>query len=371
MKRNIILYNLLILLIVSNIANISFLNNNFDITLQQKTETNYDNNLITDYKQSETDTQLTSTNDDFIEHEQNNVNIPKQTLDTETWYLGESVDTTIEFNRGISEESKHSTYINFISESKYDYNVKYEYIYDWVKTSNSDNNLAYFGFELDPAVSYTYVGYSVGVDYRFYIPIYCGGSGNLYYDMYAYHIDTNGDESISDTITNSIHISNDLLDYEGYLYLKIAIYFSLNDDNSAYDKCEIRFYYYSTVIGDYVKIDEGLTNTFLASDFYTLLTIIDELSFLRDDINNYIRSEYQYASATTIIHRLDIPSVPYAKQITISAPIDWTYSSISPSATVTKSGSDYIIESPTELTYYIYFVSNSSNLLAIEDVSTD
>jgi len=272
-----------------------------------------------------------------------------QSVDYNTWYLGESVKTEITFNKAFFDyNTLHSDWDYFSTKQK---------IWSWQYMYADDGFVA--GFEQ----------YFSGTDniqiaeHTHKCKIYAGGSGTLYYNEIYADVDT--PQGNYDTIkkTGSVYFPTSKLDSEGYLTLELNSFVSLYEEN-----LYIRFYWYDSN-GRHQIFNQP--NTVSGASEITEHGIwFDQIYFLRDTITNNIRSDYQYASATTITHKLEVPSVQHAKEIDIYYPEFWTYSSINPSASVSDTNYILTINSPTELTYEVLFLSNSSNFLTIKDVSS-
>ncbi|TET27538.1 MAG: DUF2341 domain-containing protein, partial [Candidatus Heimdallarchaeota archaeon] len=267
---------------------------------------------------------------------------------TDGWFSREIVKTDIEFNPQL---------VDFDS-------VTYDPIYD-----DSYN----YWFSIARANSYTDDELTCNWGFRFsstetlltsyiYVRIYCGGAGTLTNELKA---SVDGTAYTTESALSE-NIASAMLDTQGYL--------------------NVYWYFVVQAAANLITVSFGYVNpsTYSYMEFYNLVDVntaftgcdcfylhMDTLKFERTTIENNVCSEYQYVSDTVIMHKLIILSFSYAKEINVYAPTHWTYSSINPSATVSTVGSDHTITSPTDLTYTMFFISTSTYLLAIEDVSTD
>jgi len=286
------------------------------------------------------------------------INTPtKSVIDYDTWYSdGPSIKTDIEFNVG-------------------------GMAYDTLQKQNvvpglSSDGWTGFGEELDSgAGTLSYSAYwsssqSLTVaSTHMTAKIYCGGSGTL-----TYNLQNSGGEFgvayLSTGYTSStFSVTSSMLDGEGYLNIHIHLQIA---DNSAQDWVKYTINRIDqdgpTVI---VTDTENLGSTTSYALFDYMIFSLDAFYFVRDTITSNVKSTYNYASATTITHKVIVPSVPHALENNLYYnEDDWTYSSITPYASVTDSSGVLTINSPTELDYEVKFVSSCSNYLALEDVSS-
>ena len=275
--------------------------------------------------------------------------IKTTSVDYNTWYEGESVKTDIEFNKqimdlGLFTESVYPEY----AEGSFHIGIPY-YAY-------SDN-------EVEHDMQWIFSTPQVDGFVLAFFQIYCGGSGNLLYESFGVVTD-NVSSSITTTEANGEYsILNSYLTGGGYVNLAFYLWSSKTSTNL---KLHL------------IKPDGGWLTIFTVSgtgsiaNVYDFLISTDELAFTRDTVVSNIRSEYKYASTTVMSHRLEIPSVPHAKEINIYYDDSrLSYSSINPYADLTFTSGIATITSPTELTYSVFFSSNYSNLLPIKDISTE
>ena len=288
-----------------------------------------------------TETQPTNLIDPVINDQQT------ESVNLDTWYLGESVKTDIEFNSQIPDEST----LNYDADMQ---------ITDF-QSSDIYRALSAGGWSVD--LFFTSRNIITEADIHF--KIYCGGSGTLNIETGAKY-GTGGTLFGTATGSDTESITSNDLDSLGYLYIQLKI---IVHPGTGY--ITIYAWYYETG-------DDTLTQLFTATQDLGGIGGHDQIRFYftdcyftRDTITNYVRSEYQYASSTTISHRLELPSIRHSKELNIYYPESWSYSSINPYASVTDSSYTLTVNSPTELNYYLLFSSNCSNLLAIQDVSTD
>jgi len=231
-----------------------------------------------------------------------------QSVDTETWYLGESVKTEITFNKAFFDYNT--------LHSDWDYRSIRKNVYLWENMYLDDDLVMGFEqhFSDSDVIKIT--------EQTHRCKIYAGGSGTLYYNQIFAVVDVDNPAGTYDTVkkTGSVYFPTSKLSSEGYLTLELNSFVSLYEEN-----LYIRFYWYDSsgkhqIFNQLNTVSDGSKITYHA-------IWLDQLYFLRDTITNNIRSDYQYASATTITHKLEVPSVQYAKEIDIYYPESWTYSS--------------------------------------------
>ncbi len=276
----------------------------------------------------------------------------KQAIDYDAWYLGESVKTNIEFNKQPISLPFESYYL-YLGENPdfYYYNIQESLVDD--EDIMSVSAWRTDGHETSDGEAY------------YYFKIYCGGAGELFYEFYmsfGYYDDTVYTLTQTSEKVSDYSIGASKLDNEGYLHL---YFFVEHSDVSAwcrlfiYDSTGETAMQYGFVGGKDIDGCRGFTIQ------------IDYLYFLRDTIDNNIRSYHNYASATTMINRKTIPSVPHAKEINVNLMTDETVTSVNPSASWSITSNVLTIASPTELDYEVFSSRNCSNILGIEDKSTD
>ena len=276
---------------------------------------------------------------------------PTMTLATpEGWFSGETVLSDIEFN-------KQPMDYDFLNVAPDDPTNVFTFV-DLDRKHSIDNDGFTHILRVDFAVADPLLDYDINTR------IYCGGAGIVYYEQYFRVYD--GAVDSTTTASGTLTIDSDMLDSQGYLYLDFTCY--ANEATEALD-----FRMWLVDIGDgwtwtEVYHEEELGATAFGNVQWFQINS-DYLYFLGDTIENNIRSKYQYVSDTVKIHSLTLPSVPHSKEINIYSPTHWTYSSINPAATVTTVDSDHTITSPTELTYEMFFTSNSTYLLALEETT--
>ena len=271
----------------------------------------------------------------------------KQDIDYNTAYQGESVKTEIEFNPQIID---HSSIDHFIGSGLPEYAFVTTAPYNSFADDEQEFNMNWI---MDVADT-DYLVYA-------YFKLYCGGVGTLSYEIFGRATDSVSATSTTTEADDTDTIYSDWLDSQGYAQLLFRGYGTTSG-------MSLNFFIVLPSTGAQVEFFDVSDLTSLA-DVEEILISIDVLSFTRSIITNNIRSDYKYSSATTITHKIDIPSTPHAKEIRVYTDLD--YSSINPTASVTRVSDYWKIASPTELTYSVLFDSICSNLLTLEDVSKD
>jgi hypothetical protein len=272
-------------------------------------------------------------------------------IDYDTFYTGESVKTDIEFNKQGVDYELLNWYSTHQTSS---YGIRQFYFENYYV---DDGNVWTSYLQWGSAVSAT-------VTFGFIHRLYCGGEGDIYYDFRGEWFSGALNSYMTNWVSGTKAVDSSDLDSQGYLNIEFyvtAIPLS--------DKVMVYIYMHTTsgreVIGFVQKT--GCTDPSIA----TLSMNVDYFYFLRDTITNNVRSTYKYNSPTTITHKVKPPSVTFAKEMNIYYDeTRWTYSSITPTASVTDSSGVLTINSPTELDYKVLFTSSCSNHLAIKDVST-
>ncbi|MGC9781772.1 MAG: hypothetical protein HZR80_21200 [Candidatus Heimdallarchaeota archaeon] len=182
-------------------------------------------------------------------------------------------------------------------------------------------------------------------------------SGTLYYDFFVKVFGS--PNSQSPYYDSTFEITDDYADGEGFLNVLLQFH-GLPTERFA------RIIIFNFETNNFEVIVEDQTAISLTSVNYCFV-YIDELRFSPDVISSNIKSTYQYTSNTIKSHKLSIPSFDYNTEITIYKPLSWTYSSINPSCIVTPSADDIILTNTVPTTYEMFFTSNSTYLLAIEE----
>jgi hypothetical protein len=276
----------------------------------------------------------------------------RSVIDYDRWYLSESVKTDIEFNKqGLNHElanwySSHASSSYGISQTGFMNSFLNDTDY-WL------TSISWGSAETDQ------------VDFSFTHKLYCGGAGDIYFDYRGevltgalnpyYTLWTSGTKAVD---------SSDL-DAQGYLYIEFWITFA-----PLIDKLYCYIYMHTVEGSEVVSFVQKLSITDPSTAILTMW--VDYFYFQRDTITNNIRSERKYNSPTTKTHSVNPPSVAFAKEMNIYYnEEEWTYSSITPYASVTVAGGVVTVNSPTEIDYEVLFISNCTNHLAIKDVSTD
>lgn len=286
----------------------------------------------------------------FVRDQQTTEPLPGPGLQTpqviEGWTAGETVRADIEFNSQIAGYATRDTSCRntgYLSDTIYD-----------VAYSLADD-AAYLAWYFDFTGSPTYA--DISIDYK----IYCGGAGLLNTEWWTRFYGTV--TGTGSTVNTDISVTADMLDAQGYLLLKgyVKPYAGANSYHS--------ISYLDISTQSYVEIGKSNIATWTSASITYVRCYMDEFKFTRATIENQVRSYYQYSSAEILNHQLIIPSIPNAKEILIYAPVNYEFSSITPMATVTESSDDFIIESPTELTYTIFFTSRSDYFLGIEEIT--
>ncbi|UJG43585.1 MAG: hypothetical protein K9W46_00035 [Candidatus Heimdallarchaeum endolithica] len=365
MKRNIILYSLVMMLIISNVINISLKQDDGNT---QK-ETDNINSLYPEKDDEIADTQEES----YLQQSDSSalrqsyattdnsykVNMATQ-VDTSTWYQGETIKTEMKFNKQIPD------YYTYTS----------ELYHSGSTTPFEDVDIAIIspGASLKDDSSNTYITFSPDSDITianyirttFYSKIYAGGSGALYAQGYARWYYSGSSYYSTSVTSDSYTISTSYLDGSGYLHIYVNIY----ADDSA-DKLTFMVGFMNYETGNYETVLQIEKTGCGSSNFHLATAVIDYLYFQREEIIDNVRSTYKYTTQTTKIHKLEIYSIANVESISIYYPKHMIFSSISPTASYSLSSNILTIDNPVELKYSLFFSSNSSNFLALKDVSSE
>ncbi len=278
-------------------------------------------------------------------------------------YSGESIKTDIEFNKQSFDTSYFYSLYQYEADTGENFFPQYSvFLHDYSYMFTDDDSYANFGFSIDSPIT-TSVWVTAG---RLTVKIKADGDGTFYYNLRANSVDTSANyySILTPTLSGSVSVSQSELDYEGYYYLQIYLYYEVG---LTFETLRLRLYKETTdgktQLGSHV--DETSTITLGANSIFAE---IDEFYFVRDTITNNVRSEVQYTGPTVKTISIDIPSIPHAKEIRVYT--DFDYSSINPTATVTRVSDYWKIASPVEITYKMLFLSTCQNHLAIKEVST-
>ncbi|MHA1416553.1 MAG: hypothetical protein ACTSRR_09880 [Candidatus Heimdallarchaeaceae archaeon] len=366
MKRNIILYSLVMMLIISNVMNISL---NSDIqqnggTTQIETDSinsGYPENAKVNTQESYSYLQqsdLSALQQSYATTD-NSYKVNMATVDTSTWYQGETIKTEMKFNKQIPD------YYTYTS----------ELYHSGSTTPFEDVDIAIIspGASLKDDSSNTYIIFSPDSDISianyirttFYSKIYAGGSGALYAQGYACWYYSGSSYYSTSVTSDSYTISTSYLDGSGYLHIYVNIY----ADDSA-DKLTFMVGFMNYETGNYETVLQIEKTGCGSSNFHLATAVIDYLYFQREEIIDNVRSTYKYTTQTTKIHKLEIYSIANVESISIYFPDYMTFSSISPIASYSLSSNTIVVNNPVELKYTFFFTSQCNNKLAIKDITS-
>ncbi len=284
----------------------------------------------------------------------------RSVIDYNQIYSGETIKTDIEFNRQIPDiDGIESGFSNLPPASAL--SILEKATFDRIGFENllSDNSA---NFD-----SYVFFSSSMSffpIYFQTTFRIYAGGSGTLYYEFYGVQHDgatTNSDSG--STLSGSY--SDIPIHADGYIY--IVLLFMLNEITGT-PQHYTKISYLDSSTGLVTKIADvsDVPNGYTTYDIIEMM--VDYLYFVRDTITNNVRSKVQYSGPTVKTISIDIPSVPHAKEIRVYTDLD--YSSINPTATVTRVSDYWKIASPVEITYEMLFTSTCDYHLALKEVSS-
>jgi len=274
-------------------------------------------------------------------------------IDYNVWYSdGPSVKTDIEFNK----QTVDFETLMVVSADAYNPVVRVQELQrEGVYTDDSTDYYIIWELDTPDIVPTCYV----------YLDIYCGGSGDLVTKQHISIRDTSPINRNSADVSNTFTVNSNYLDAEGYLHLMWYLKASSTTETVWI------FLYFINPLGTITSIysHSEVVTAFVSVGIMRLVS--NMLYFQRDTITNNVRSEYKYNSPTTMTFAVNPPGVAFAKEMNIYYNEDeLTYSSITPTASVTDSSGVLTINSPTEIDYEILFLSSCSNHLALEDVSS-
>ncbi|MCG3257071.1 MAG: hypothetical protein KAU62_13315, partial [Candidatus Heimdallarchaeota archaeon] len=218
----------------------------------------------------------------------NLVNVPetKQSVidSPNQWFLSESVKTEIEFN------SQLFDYTSILTDV---YPQGQPYTFTFTSPFNAyenDDYINYWIWEFETALT--------AIDGHGFFKLYCGGEGDLYYDVAGRVTDTGSSSIDTSFTTGSYSISSSYLDALGYLNLEFYIT-AIKTNVAVWLQCHTPSYTYTIF-----TVSNGGS---LSNNIDYLSFRIDELQFLRDTTTNTVRSEQKYASSAIMINKKIIP----------------------------------------------------------------
>ena len=284
----------------------------------------------------------------------------RSVIDYDRWYLSESIKTDIEFNKQPIDYTFLS-YAHYPSESSFSTTISH-LTYGLYEGLEDDSAVIAFKGRSSGSEP---IGSSEGFDLT--TRIYCGGAGDIHYDFRGlWYSDTPVPATswITNWETGTFAVTSSMLDSLGYLFLVFRLEMANTGNFLA-----VRLYYFSEAGLTQIAAEALVSCT--STTFWLSAIQVDYIYFLRDTITNDAKSTYKYNSPTTKTHSVNPLGITFAKEQNIYYDeTRWTYSSITPTASVTDTGGVLTINSPTEIDYEILFISNCSNHLAIKDVST-
>jgi len=269
--------------------------------------------------------------------------------DEEVWYSGETVKTNIIFNKQTFDPQDVLVYWQHKD------NLDLELMRYIGSIYTNDNSNFTYQLSFDTGLASTYV--------LFEWQMYCGGSGILYYNDVNTKIQSSTAEiEYSGGNSGTFVINNSVLNAQGYIsgYVQFA-----GSTTSVYTSV------YAQTTNGYQQILYDIQTGISITDVQEMTLLMDMFYFLRNPIINYIDSQYKYSSDSIILHKLSIPSIRLSNYIEVFTPLDWEYSSCTPTSTISFSGTtkNFKILNPTELEYTIKFYTTNTNYQAIVDIT--
>ncbi|MHA1400837.1 MAG: hypothetical protein ACTSQE_10870 [Candidatus Heimdallarchaeaceae archaeon] len=367
MKQNIILYSLVMMLIISNVMNIS-LNSDIqqnDGTTQIETDSinsGYPEKSVINTQESylqQSDLSDLQQSSEVVRDDSYKVNMATQTIDYTTWYQGETIRTEMKFNKQIPDYYTYTSEL-YHSGSTTPFEAVDVAIIGPGSSLKDDSSNTYITFSPDSDI--TIANY---IRTTFYSKIYAGGSGALYAQGYARWYYSGSSYYSTSATSNSYTISTSYLDGSGYLHIYVSIY----ADDSA-DKLTLMIGFMNYETGSYVTVLQVEKTGCTSSNFHIATAVIDYLYFQRDEIVDNVRSTYKYTTQTTKIHKLEIYSIANVESISIYFPKYMAFSSISPTASYSLSSNTIVVNNPVELKYTFFFSSSNNYFLTLEDITS-
>lgn len=282
---------------------------------------------------------------------------PEQTKSVpEGWNLGESVTVDYSFSTKAAKdligtypnEYLASTTITGDISRTYESDNIYQSI---ICTTSTDCDIPY--------PDYNSLDYMVSLEYVVDVKV----NGEMHIEAKMTYVTNKGTGSVGVDYDRSVSITKEHISTGGEIKVKVAAYGGPNLDIG------LVYYVFNYENGNYDQYNAYYNNDATAACIFTSLELeVDRIYFVPTAISSEIRSNYQYASESVITHRLVIENFDYGTELTINKPSEWTYSSINPDCTVTE-GTDTVLTNTIPLNYEVFFTSNSTYFLAIEETT--
>lgn len=179
--------------------------------------------------------------------------------------------------------------------------------------------------------------------------------GKLYYKaIFRAKLDNSTLLTIA-TYDSYYDINSNIADGNGYIYPYFEYSYYLDGFGQGYADTYLKLLTGTSEISIEYDHDEHLN-----SDSITNVYIqIEKMYFVANDINSFIRSDCRYTSSTVIEHRILIENDAYNTNLTITIPLPWNCTTITPDATITVSSNDIVITNTVPVTYDVRFLSGS------------
>ncbi|MHA1880194.1 MAG: hypothetical protein ACTSYG_07330 [Candidatus Heimdallarchaeota archaeon] len=270
----------------------------------------------------------------------------ESTITTNDWQQGETVKVKFSRENVLTDVSK----MTVIAYDDYYRAQNFAGVKDISYLAKNDNKKAIFMFDdsQERDILYAYV------DLFFEIKT----EATLKYELFA---SLNYVSQFTSIISGTFDLSTQYIDGTGFANVQLYAYADLTD-------LYLYIYAFNFETGVKTEINHA-TKTFASTAVDSLQIRADQLFCVLDDVSHNIRSEFQYSSEMTILHRLFIDNYDYLTTITIYKPKNWEFLSVEPECDV-SSTTNIVLTNTIPLTYEIFFLSNCSNILAIKDVSS-
>jgi len=281
------------------------------------------------------------------------------------WNLGESVETVHSFTTKTAEriidmypnELLASTTITGDISRTYEADDIYQTIFCNVATDCDEPYPDY-----DDFIMGTFL-YMLSIEYEIDVKV----SGEIWVECESQYITNKGSRSCFDE-TSYIPVTQEHISTGGSIRIKVCVFAGVGIEMDT----ALVYYLFNYENSDWDRTIADTTNDSTAACIFTSLELeVDRVYFTPTNITESIRSEYSYSSESVNNHKLDIYNVDFGSKITIKKPTHWTYSSVNIDCTVTESGNDIILSNLIPTNYCVYFTSNSSYFLAIEETTSD
>ncbi len=292
------------------------------------------------------------TDSKFIDDSVNESPTTSSVIDYNTWYLGETVDTTISFAKAnyqfdtitisLDSETGQDSYSGFRNYASYT-------SFQAFNKDNDDETKVYVFFAIDVArVGTTF--YKISSSARKVTGWLSGSTHESSFALSSAYIQSDG-KAFFQITSQQYYIS---ASQWVHFTLSIAV---MNID------------------GTWVTLASGLTSNTAGGTFtsHHLDGALDIYYFYNqaDEITENARMQIKYTSPTTKLGKVDFYNPVFETTVALNLSEIWGYSSITPTATTSFVSNDLTITNTIPSTYSVLFTSNCSNHLAIKDASTD